>query len=423
MGERSQRACGLPKRLQYIALLLALASLTARAQQPGACNWQVEVRERVAAHQLNAALQISERRPAEAPQDLEAHGWRARLLARLGQLPEAETEFRLALNAAPQDTDLALGLAQVLLQQHRPEEALELLTRAHELDPRRPDILASRGSVLRAMGRVAEARADLRAAQALDPRNFDARMGLDSLHAELRHQLRIGVDTDSFNFAARAWTQTISLDSRWNTRWSTSFTGNFFQRFAADVGKFTGSATYRFTSADAFTAGGGAGHDQGIIARREAFFEYGHGFQLSETRFLRGLETSYRQQWLWFAQAQVLTVTGAVVAYLPREWTWSLALAGARSRFPGTGAEWRPSGRMRLDIPLHPRLTGQLFYAVGTENFAQADQIGRFSARTYGGGVKLQLTSRQDLTGFVAHQERSQGKTQLSFGLSYGIHF
>jgi len=108
---------------------------------------------------------------------------------------------------------------------------------------------------------------------------------------------------------------------------------------------------------------------------------------------------------------------------LPREWTWSLAVTAARSQFPATGAEWRPSGLTRLGIPVHRQLTANLFFGVGTENFARVDQIGRFSARTFGSGLRYQLTRRQDIAGYVAYQNRSQARTQTSFGLNYGLHF
>jgi len=52
----------------------------------------------------------------------------------------------------------------------------------------------------------------------------------------------------------------------------------------------------------------------------------------------------------------------------------------------------------RLGFPItrwdERRLGGNVFYAVGTENFAQVDQIGRFSSHTYGGGLRFQLTAR-----------------------------
>jgi hypothetical protein len=63
------------------------------------------------------------------------------------------------------------------------------------------------------------------------------------------------------------------------------------------------------------------------------------------------------------------------------------------------------------------------FFAAGTENFARVDQVGRFSARTWGGGGRWNFDSRQDLTFYAGYQDRSQGRTQTSFGMSYGFRF
>jgi hypothetical protein len=69
------------------------------------------------------------------------------------------------------------------------------------------------------------------------------------------------------------------------------------------------------------------------------------------------------------------------------------------------------------------RLSGNVFFAVGTENFAQIDQIGSFASQTYGGGLRFQVTARQDVTGYGSYQKRTQGRTDTAFGVSYGIHF
>jgi tetratricopeptide (TPR) repeat protein len=331
------------------------------------------------------------------------------------------------LAATPQDTDILAGLADVLIRQQRFEDALELLGRAHELGPSRADILMERGRALHSLGRAAEARQNYRAVLALDPKNASAKAALAAPEREPRHEFRIGNDFDFFNFASHAQTQTASLRSQWSSRWTSVFSGSFYQRFDEQAAKFTGTATYRLGRGRALTAGGAAGRDQGIIPRGEAFLEYGRGFRVSETRFLRAVETAYQQHWFWFAGARVLALTGSALLYLPHDWTWSLAVTGARSRFSTAGAEWRPSGLTGLSFPvgkLRERLlTANLFYAVGTENFAQADQIGRFSARTFGGGARFHFTQRQDLTGSVAYQNRSLGRTQTSFGLSYGLRF
>ena len=126
---------------------------------------------------------------------------------------------------------------------------------------------------------------------------------------------------------------------------------------------------------------------------------------------------------MWYQGAHIFTVGVTQLYYLPKDLTWSLTVTGARSGFTGAGVEWVPSGSTRLAFPVHKRLTASLSYAVGTENFAQVDQIGRFSAHTYAGGLKYRFASRQDISGYIAAQDRSQGRTQNSYGLSYGLRF
>ena len=407
--------------LARVFLVGLLSVVPALAQQT--LDWQLQVRERIAAKQLGAALAVAERRLVDAPEDHEARGWRARLLAWTSQWKEAEAEYRRVLEVAPRDTDLLLGLADVLTWQQRFDEALALLDRARDVNPAQIDVYLRQGRALRALGRTQLAREAFHEALVLDPRNSEAEAGLASLEPAPLHELRVGTDNDFFNYTAAAKAQTLSLRSQWSSRWTTNFAGNFYQRFGEDAGKFTGSATHRLSPRDALTAGGGVGHDQGVIPRAEAFFEYGHGFRLGTRRFLQGVETGYRQQWFWYQAARILAFTGSAVVYLPRSWMWSLAITAARSRFPSLPTEWRPSGLTRLSFPLHRPLSGNVFYGVGTENFALAEQIGHFSARTFGGGARYQLTSRQDITGYVLYQNRSQGRTQTSFGFSYAIRF
>ncbi len=139
------------------------------------------------------------------------------------------------------------------------------------------------------------------------------------------------------------------------------------------------------------------------------------------------MEFVYGQHWYWYQASRILTLNGTAIVYLPRDSTLSLGATGVRSAFSGTGAEWRPSGITRLGFPLanwgEKRLSGSVFFAVGTEDFAQIDQIGRFASQTYGGGLRFQINARQDVTGYASYQKRTQDRRDTSFGLSYGIHF
>ncbi|HEY7826365.1 MAG TPA: hypothetical protein VIC00_06040, partial [Candidatus Acidoferrales bacterium] len=191
--------------------------------------------------------------------------------------------------------------------------------------------------------------------------------------------------------------------------------------------KAIGGATYRFTPSDAFTVGGGAGNAQGIIPRAETYFEYGHGFRVSETKPVRGIEATYNQHWFWYSQARVLVLTGTIAADFAHDLRFTISGNAARSRFNGTPLAWEPSGYGRLDfrLPRIPasRLLLNLTFAVGSENFNELDQVGAFASRTYGGGFRLGLSEKQYLNFYAARQDRNGGNTEGIYGVSYGLRF
>jgi YaiO family outer membrane protein len=382
----------------------------------------VQVRDQVRAHHLDSALAVIDQRLTESPTDLEARGWRGRLLAWKGKWAEAETEYRFVLERAPNDTEILCGLADVLLWQGRAREALPLVEQARSRQPADPEILLRRARVLRDLGDVAGSRAQLRELLLSDPSNAAARQALATTESPARHELRIGTDIDTFSYTDTAQTQTIALSSRWSERWSSEFALSTYQRFGEQATKLSAGATVRFAKANWIGIGGSGAHDNYVIPKREAGLEYGHGFRF-RVGVLRGLEASYQQRWLWYQNAHVLTVSGAQTWYFPKDWNLRIVATGARSGFTSTGIEWVPSGSTRLSFPVHGQLGANLAFAVGTENFAEADQIGRFSARTYAGGLRYRFTPKQDLTSYIAHQDRSQGRSQVSYGLSYGFRF
>jgi tetratricopeptide (TPR) repeat protein len=409
--------------LRVLAFGLAGGWLSAiAAQQPGT-DWQEEVRAYWSAGKAEEVLAVATQRIEKTPEDLEALGWRARALARLGRMTEAETEYRRWVAAAPNDADALIGLADLLRREQHFEESLALLERASHIPPPRADLEISRGRVLRAMGRRAEARAAFREAQRLEQGNAEAKEGLQSLAEEPRHEFRLGTDIDTFNYTDTAGAFTASLRSAWNSRWITNFASTYYDRFGGQAARFSGGVTLKPGKHDAVTVGGAISHDDGVIAKSEAFFELDHGLVFAGKPLVRGLEINYAQRWLWFSSARVLTLTPSVLVYFPRDWIWSFSVTAARSSFPGLVPGWQPSGSTRLMFPLVRRLSGNLFYAVGSEDFARTDQIGRFSARTYGGGLRWEVARRQDISGYVFKQDRSQGRSQTSAGFSYGFRF
>ncbi|MGB8473988.1 MAG: tetratricopeptide repeat protein [Candidatus Acidiferrum sp.] len=385
------------------------------------------MRKYAAAKDWDSALKIVDREVALAPRDMDVRSWRARVLAWSGKLAEAETEYLEILRFARSDPDDWMGLAGVYQREGKTAEALRALDRAVELDPKRADLRAARGRVLRAMGERIEARAEFQDALNLDHGSVEARAGLISLRGEPRHELRFGEDNDVFNFASANHDGWVSLVSKWTPHWTTSFAGSFYDRTGIGAGKFSGAVTGRLKRWGALTVGGSAGHDNGVIPKSEAFFDVDHGWKISEMNFLRGVEFVYGEHWYWYQSSRILTLSGTTIVYLPHEISFSLGATGARSSFSESGVGWQPAGMTWLKFPLlswgEKGLSGNIFFAVGSEDFARIDQIGRFASQTYGGGLRFQLNARQDITGYGSYQKRSQGRTDISFGVSYGIHF
>ncbi len=402
----------------FVALLVCGQPISAQEVVP---NWLIEVRADLKKNDLTHALNVTEHRIANNPGDLEAHGWRGRLLAWNNRWPEAETEYRYVLNQKPDDVDMIIGLADLFQWQLRSAEALEQLDRARALAPDQSDILVRRERVLASL-HASETQTQSRESIAADHTEHEPQVVPASLPREFRHELRIGTDVDFFNYTNAASTFDATLNSRWNHSWSTAFAIDEYQRFGELAGKFTGKVTRNLGKVNWLSAGTAVAHDSGIIPRAEAFFEYGHGMRLHNA-FVRGLETSYDQHWLWYRNARILTLGGTGVLYLPRDWIWLLSISAARSEFSTASSEWQPNGHTRLGFPLWQRLSGNISFGVGSESFAQIDQTGHFAARTFAGGLRYKFTDTQDVSGYVAWQDRSQGRSQTTVGANYGFRF
>lgn len=412
---------------------------SARATQNAAAqtdDWLAQTQKLVAARDLAGALTIVDARLGVAPNDSDALGWRAQLLAWTGHRAEAEAAFRRALQLSPRDGDSLLGLATLLAQEGRNTDALALLESALQIPPPRGDVYTELGRVFAALGRRREARAAFLKARVLEPKSIspaddEAAAGLRELSAGTQSATRFEIDatneTDTFNYTGPANAQSIVFIAKPNARWLFSDETDIYQRFGAHAEKTLASAAHRFSGGNWLTVGAGAGNANGIIPRTEAYFEYDRGFRISERAALRGIETAYNQHWFWYDGAHVLVLTGTVVADLARDCRWSFSANEARSGFAGAPVAWEPSGYTRLDFSL-PRLRADRFlpnltFAVGSENFSEVDQVRAFASRTYGGGFRLGLSARQFANFYFAWQNRNGGNSEGIYGASYGLRF
>ena len=411
-------------RSMSMALLLVISAADGRSEVPA---WQAQVRKYAEAKNWGAAMRLVEHEIARAPQDMDVRAWRARVLAWSGQLREAETEYLGILSVSRNDPDHWLGIAEVYLREGKIAEARQAISVAEELDPTRSDIHVARARILRAAGQPAAAQSEFQSALRWDPASREARNGLMAVRPPAQHELRFGQDNDLLSYSPDFHHESVSVVSQWTSHWSTSIAGNFYQRSATEAGNFSGSITRQQPKWGALTVGATVADDHTVIPKSEAFFDLDHGWKTGETGLVRGVEFDYAQHWYWYQSARILTLSGTTLVYLPGDWTFSLRAAGARSAFTGTNSEWKPSGIGRLGFPLGhweaKKLTGDFFFAAGTENFFTVDQIGSFASQTYGGGLRFQITARQDVAGFVGYQKRTQNRNDIISGVGYDIHF
>jgi hypothetical protein len=426
-GKSSSQGLMFSRCVALALLSISLGSGASTHGQDQGPDWQTEVRKLAEAQDWDSAMHIVEHQIALAPQDMDVRAWRARLLAWSGHLPEAENEYLEILKVSRRDPDHWIGLATVYLREGKTQEARQAIAAAEDLDPRRTDVHIIRARILRAAGERVQAQSEFQMALDIDPANAEAKNGLVSLHGEPKHELRLTQDNDLLSYDDAYRNEGITIASQWTSQWKTIASGSFYQRGGVQAEKFTASITRRQPKWGALTIGGAAGHDNSIIPRNEVFFDLSHGWKTDETTFVRSVELTYGQHWYWYQSARILTLYGSALLYLPDDWTFSLTSTGARSSFSGVAMEWRPSGIARLTFPLVRRgdrkLAGNVYFATGTESFAVADQIGRFASQTYGGGLRFQLSARQDVTGYAGYQKRTQDRSDTSFGLSYGLHF
>jgi hypothetical protein len=406
----------------FLLLLASILIFQAPARCEEQTDWLQRVRLQVAAQHLDLAMLAIDQRIAQKPDDLEARGRKARLLAWQGQWMEAQWEYEYVLGYAPGDVEILGGLADVLLWQGKAKDALAVIDRARSIAPTQPDILLRRARILRSLDDISAARRQYHEILQLGSNASEVSGALGELASENRYELRIGADASTFNYTGGAESEIMSFRSRWTPRISSVVETSFNQRFGQSATKFSGSSSLLVAKRMWLSLGGAVANSNIIIPEHELQIEVGQGFTLSNT-FIKGLEASFQQHWFWYEGAHVLTLGATQLYYLPKEWSWSLSLTAARSSFTGAGIQWSPSGCSRLNFPIRRGVSGNVMFANGTENFAAIDQIGHFSARTFAGGLKFRYSGRQDISGYVALQKRSQERTQNSFGMSYGLHF
>jgi YaiO family outer membrane protein len=412
------------KRIELILMVLAvLTAFPVFAALALDQDWDSRVRALVSSNDLGRAMNLVDKWIEAYPRDLDAHAWHARIQAWTRHWSEAEAEYRVLLQQAPDEPDILAGLADLLTWQMRFREALPLLDRACTLAPKRMDCLLRLARVQQNLGMAREARFNYQTILTQDKDSREARAGLEEMRENKRHEVRAGLDSDLFNYAQNAGGVSLSLYSRWNQQWSTSTSLSQFKRFGQNATRFDADATLRLASKNAITVGGAVSHDSGVIPKSEVRIAYDRGFDISETGPIRGIEFMVQQRWAFYEGVRLQVLSPGVVIYCPNDWNWLIQFSTVQSSFSASETTRKPGGWTRLTIPLSKKLTGHVLFSVGAENYSTIDQIHQLSAKTWGGGIRIALTPGQELTGSAHYQRRSGGQAVTSLGMIYAFRF
>lgn len=374
----------------------------------------------VRAQEYDPALAIFRRLAEQNPQDYEARVWVARLVSWKGRHSEAEQLYRQVLADDPGNLEAELGLVDVLSWQGHYREAQERLTGLENSHPDNLEVLLRRAKILRWERRRREALAAYERVLALDPGNREARDAIEALRAETRYKLEAGYFLEEFDFANNTHGQFVELLYHDLNRLWLVGRFDYQNKFDENDTRSTAGVTYRFGS-DTYVRGEFSWAPAGdkVIANQDYTLEVTQGLH---PRFSAG--GGYR--FLDFDTADVHVLTALANWDLRPDLHFFFRYTPARTTFDSPSRSvWNHNGWARLVWDANRTFSPYVLFAVGSENFAglSAEQLGRFGAQTYGAGTEVRVTPRQGFRAGYYFQNRTRGRREQGFGVSYFLRF
>ena len=381
-------------RSQRLATLLAaFALLSGGSRTPALAQAPVDTDR---ALQQRAEALRSERRLADArevyralvdrdPHDFERRFWLAKLEGWTGHFVTAESLFVELIGERPDDYDSRIGLADVRLW----------------------------------LGRYDKAQADLERLERAYPGDAEVRSRLERVRALRRAPLaprwEMGVEYygDQLTNAGASNGGTASLAARPNDalRWRAEATVQ--QKFARTEARVGGELTHRFFRRGELRWSAYVAPGADVLPRQT------YGLGLSR-KLGAGLVFYADYGFLDFADADVHRISPRLELYAGPHWILSGRYMYSSTGFNGVAdAVGNHSGAVSMGYLYGTSNLLQVFAGAGGEAFAlpSRDAIGGFSAHTVGVGWRQFMTPWLGLTLSYAHQNRSDGAKQDSYGL------
>jgi YaiO family outer membrane protein len=353
-----------------------------------------------------AAMDAYRRLAAANPRDHQARLGIARLHLAMGHPELAEPVFRSVLLEDPKNTEAMLGVGSSLSSLGRLDEALIELDRAAQAAPGNADALAALGVTHLRASNTTLAVSYLEQAVATTPTPENMRALEDARRAH-GHSVQLGGLFEGFdNGSDDTWGGDLTVNVRLKDRLRLIARGQLQDKFGVSDARGGAGLEWRWRPDASLYVHGLGGPDNLVLPRGEG-----------------RLALSYRPGAVaWTASVQVMDFSTATLSTVSPEMTWwtsDRASIGLRYTLSLTSLDGTDdltassSGALTTAYRVNPRTWFNLGYAIGIEDFdaLSVDRIGRFSAHTVTGGLRVNLRTLTTLLGTYQYQWRSGDET------------
>jgi len=425
---KSKRILQTILRASYIAVVLTSLSLAAAAHCASLVPQIIDrdqallqVRSYVREHRLDDALQIVLQLVKQNRLDFEARNWVARLEGWKGNFKEAEELYRKVLMDHPDDPEAEIGLADVLSWRKEFSVAQALMKRLEKHRPNDPEVLIRLGRLSLWQHDRADSRRYFKRVLDIDPGNKEAHDAIRNMEGENPFRLESGYLFEGYDFTSNTNGNFVQVVYRDYDR-KTFLAGFQYQnKFGENDTQFTLGATYRFFHRTYIRG-------ELTLAPRSQTVVPNQDYTMEMTQGLpHGIAVGGALRYLNFSIAHVQIPTGIVNWDAKPNLHLYLRYTPSVTSFKGPSSRvWNQGGWTKLVWDTNRIFSPYILFATGAESFeaaVSAEQLGRFSAHTYGGGAEIRVSPRQGLHVGYFFQRRTQGHQEQSFGASYYFSF
>jgi YaiO family outer membrane protein len=346
------------------------------------------------------------------PGSFEDRFWVGKLEGWTGRLAEAESAFVRLVEERPDDYDSRIALADVRMWRgHRSaaRAVLEDLDRTHSADP---EVLLRLGQVSEADGDLPEARRYVARVIAIDPSHPGVREALHRMALVPRWQADVEYYGEQVPRQPGTNGIRVGLEARGTrrVRWRTSAT--LQEKFDRTEARLGGDLAYRPAGPTELRLSAYLAPGAEVLPRQTVGLGLG---QRLGSRLVLNADYTY----LDFGNAEVHLLGPGLELYAGH-WLLAGRYGYSSTRFAGVqAAVGNHAGSVALGYLYGAANLVRIFAAAGAESFAlpSRDVIGEFDAHTIGGDWRHFLTARLGFAVLYAHQDRSDGTNQDSYGL------